>query len=232
MHILENAQPHSAADARASSEPVRLAGVVPFYFTHAEYVTENLRFYVMRPHHKHAHLPPPLWQIAKGTRYICIDGHWRDTTPEDIPLLQRLHRQSDTRYKGTQPHTLPADTSCEDLLDTALREAEEELGLHPHHIAQWFDAGCHRFTSVQAAANASAQVSTQPALYKKMWLFAGEVTDPDLLAQSTPSSHSTQACRWYSVKAFSADGRDDHASILQTIAQRLTAWYASNVTTI
>lgn len=99
------------------------AGVVP-YINGSE-----RRFLVMKPHAKHAHLPPPEWQLCKGTRMQYLPSGWRDLAEGE-------------------PHTGTPET----LAATALREGLEELGLLPESIEQLHDLGPYGFASAKSGS--------------------------------------------------------------------------------
>ena len=84
------------------------------------------RFLVMKPVAKHAHLPPPQYQLCKGTRMHKLETGWHDLAD------------------GQQPSGIP-----ETLLATALREGIEELGLIPEAIKVLYDVGPYAFASAK-----------------------------------------------------------------------------------
>lgn len=79
----------------------------------------------MKPVARHPHLPPPEWQICKGTRMFCpVGGSWEDMKD------------------GARP-----SGEIEALAETALREGAEEMGLKLANIRRLFDLGAHDFSS-------------------------------------------------------------------------------------
>ncbi|MDE3061179.1 MAG: hypothetical protein KGJ06_09220, partial [Pseudomonadota bacterium] len=90
-------QQQSIAPVR-ERELITKAGVVPF-------LRDPLRFYLMKPVARHKDLPPPKFQIGKGTRMMRVGGEWQDI---DV--------------------SVPAGAETEHLAETALREGIEELG--------------------------------------------------------------------------------------------------------
>jgi hypothetical protein len=105
----------------AAQERFNKAGVIPFM------AGTPRRYLVMKPVAKHAHLPPPAFQLCKGTRMERLGNTWLDI--RDLP-------------KGGEPETLAA---------TALREGIEELGLSLPHIRALYDLGPYDFSSATSA---------------------------------------------------------------------------------
>ena len=97
------------------------AGTVPYISG------SQKRFLVMKPVAKHAHLPPPQYQLCKGTRMHKLETGWHDLADGQLPT-------------GT-PET---------LLATALREGVEELGLIPEAIKALYDVGPYAFASAKS----------------------------------------------------------------------------------
>lgn len=93
------------------------AGVIP-------YTGSPRRFLLMKPKPKHAHLPPPDFQLCKGTRMQNLSGTWKDLGDNEP-------------HRGI-PETLAA---------TALREGIEELGLSLHGISALYNIGPYAFAS-------------------------------------------------------------------------------------
>ncbi|MDE3015978.1 MAG: NUDIX hydrolase [Pseudomonadota bacterium] len=121
--------PGASAFAKASADMPRpplpegegiiKAGVVPF-------LRDPLRFYLMKPVARHAGLPPPEFQICKGTRMMKIGGQWQDIVSSPA-----------------------AGMEIESLAETALREGIEELGLTLENIRRLFDLGAYTFVSAK-----------------------------------------------------------------------------------
>lgn len=113
-------QQQSMASAR-EKELITKAGVVPF-------LRNPLRFYLMKPVARHADMPPPQFQIGKGTRMMKMGGVWQDIVSAP-----------------------PAGAEMETLAETALREGIEELGLVLENIRRLFDMGAYDFFSAATA---------------------------------------------------------------------------------
>ena len=95
------------------------AGIIPFIRG-----SHKLSYYMMKPHARHADLPPPEFQICKGTRMQQLpDETWQDV------------------------RTGPMGENPEALAVTALREGIEEIGLIPANIATLYDIGGFDFSS-------------------------------------------------------------------------------------
>lgn len=94
------------------------AGLIPFL------PGTPARFLVMKPVPKHAHLPPPAFQLCKGTRMQQRSGAWRDLA-------------------DNEPHSGTPET----LAETALREGIEELGITLEGIDTLYDVGPYAFSS-------------------------------------------------------------------------------------
>jgi len=97
-----------------------LAGILPVHGKGAD-----VKVYLTRPEARKPDLPPPLFQLGKGTRMLCESNAWRDQRPED---QSPFHAQ-------------------EPLPVTALREGEEELGLQMENVQSLWDAGTYDFLS-------------------------------------------------------------------------------------
>jgi hypothetical protein len=179
---------HTVEPLAAIAPPVQVeryikAGVVPFIATPAGY-----RYYMMKPAARRRELDLPPFQLGKGTRMYCPDGQgWRDM-----------------RDKG-------AETHCETLLQTGLREGIEELGLRLTNICTLYDAGPYRFASAS---------SGKP---KHMWLYAAHVHSPDDFLPASQIESSTADRSWLSLNEFMANGRVDQQYILRDIEARIAA---------
>lgn len=158
------------------------AGIVPFIPAAA---MENWRFLVMQPRGAKPELGPPPWQLCKGTRMQRVDGHWRDMQPGEL-----------------------AGEHAETLEQTALREAEEELGLMQSLILRMYDLGRREIISA----------STGEA--KPLWLFGAEMQAEEPLL--SPQA-STQARQWMGLADFQARGRADHVVMLTQVIGVLAA---------
>lgn len=100
---------------------VRHGGVMPVWRD-----AEGVKVWLARPRPEKPHLPPPLFQLGKGTRMMLDAGRLRDCEYADLPLNE------------AQAEPLPV---------TALREGQEELGLVLDNIKTLYHAGLHSFTS-------------------------------------------------------------------------------------
>ncbi|NBX04345.1 MAG: NUDIX hydrolase [Alphaproteobacteria bacterium] len=117
------------ADFLASCPPLRLGGLVGEAYTKAGVVPfmrgeDGLRFYAMKPRAKRPDLPPPEFQLCKGTRMTQEDGQWRDMRDGEV-----------------------STELSETLAETALREAMEEIGLVLANVTALFDVGGYDFAS-------------------------------------------------------------------------------------
>ena len=100
-------------------EQYNKAGIIPFVRG-----SHKISYYVMKPQARHADLPPPEFQICKGTRMQQLqDGTWHDIRGGTV---------------GDAP---------EPLVVTALREGLEEIGLIPTNISSIYDVGGYDFSS-------------------------------------------------------------------------------------
>ena len=123
-------------NAQADIALFHKAGLLPFVAN---------RFLVMKPVAKHAHLPPPAFQLCKGTRMALIKGEWTDL---------REGQTSET---------------AETLAATALREGMEELALSLEGINDIYDLGPYDFASASSGAPRrlwlfAARLSSEQAL--------------------------------------------------------------------
>lgn len=142
------------------------AGMLPVQYTNEWWV------YAVKPPAKKQELAPPEFQIAKGTRMFCLQHTWQDCT-KTLP---------DT-YDELEPLPL-----------TALREAEEEIGLSHQQIAKWFDMGEVRF------------VSATEGHQKSMQLYAAYLHTP---------LEDTSHARWLSLPEAKRLMRADHFAIVE-----------------
>lgn len=173
------------ADDLPCNDDLYLAGVVPFKVTRAH----GFEWYVVKPDAKKPDLPPPPFQIAKGTRQMRDGKLWRDIEKEDRPY---------TTIHGGDSHEL-----LEPLLHTALREGREELGLDIENIAMLWDAGVHRFASA----------STQKLKYMQLYPLKLH-NDTQFFAPDAEVGKSAE-CVW--LEADNDTLREDHAAILRDI---------------
>jgi ADP-ribose pyrophosphatase YjhB (NUDIX family) len=159
------------------------AGLLPFLPTTQE---ADWQILVMRPRGDKPALGPPPLQICKGTRMARIGGDW-----------------SDMRKK-----TKDYDES-ESLAETALREAEEELGIQPNAIIRLYDLGNAGFASASTSKG------------KYMRLFAAELKNREDLLPMAHIAATTAERRWLSFKEFAWQGREDHVQIAANALSRL-----------
>ena len=162
---------------RLSPDRFVKAGLLPFMRA------GGLRYCVMKPVAKQPDLPPPEWQICKGTRMHYIEGiGWRDMK------------------EGT-----PSEDRRERLVETALREGMEELGLELANIVGLFDMGPYNFASATSGKG------------KHMWVFAVEVIDAYDFLPLEKIADTTADRSWLLADEFAKTGRADHGIILQAI---------------
>lgn len=164
-----------------SSPQVIKVGILPF-IKHES----GLNFMVMKPFAENEILGKPQFQIAKGTRRINISGHWCDMRVDDL---------------------LYADESFhESLINTALREGNEEIGLKPENIKTLFDLGGFTF------------ISASKGIKKPMHLFAAEIID---VTNFSPFEATTSETCWFTKSEFAEKGRADHVLIIKDVVKRL-----------
>ena len=104
---------------------------------------------------------------------------------------------SDARYGGDKPMISkggqdPGETDKE----TALREAEEELGLVRANLTNCFDVGRSSYKNY------------------KLTIFAGEVKD---ISNFTKPCYETAYTVWMTAEDFFVDGREDHRSFVEQL---------------
>lgn len=152
------------------------AGVLPFC-----YVDGVRQYYVMKPRAERPDLPPPEFQLCKGTRMQQGEGNgpWHDMRGDDI-----------------------ADELSETLVQTALREGMEELGLQLENIVGLYELGGYDFSSATTGKG------------KQVWLYAAEIRNCDDFIETEAS---TLARQWMSIAEFAVVGRPDHRYILEHI---------------
>ncbi len=142
--------------------------------------TDNAwRVYAMKPPAEKPELGLPEFQIAKGTRMFRRGNHWHDCK-SDIP----------EHYDELEP--LPI---------TALREAEEEIGLPYTYIEKWFNIGEVEFRSATKQKR------------KAMQLYAAFLNTP---LADTPNA------RWLTPDEAAKHMREDHFAIVQSVIETLS----------
>jgi hypothetical protein len=111
-------------------------------------------------------------------------------------------REDDLRYADESFH--------ETLIGTALREGQEEIGLKSTNIKRLFDMGGFTF------------VSASRGVVKPLHLFAAEIADENDFSEFEAT---TGEARWMTPEEFMAEGRADHAAIIQKLSDRLTQFF-------
>jgi hypothetical protein len=172
-------------DEKAPPPHVTKVGILPFLPAAGEL---PWRVMAMKPRGDAKHLGAPSFQLAKGTRRLFINERWCDM------------REDDLRY---------ADPSFwEPLIDTALREGREEIGLKPSNIARLYDMG--GFTFISATRN----------IKKPLHMFAAHIRDE---GDFSAFERTTQEARWLTLTELSTLGRSDHVAIIGDVLARLMA---------
>lgn len=147
---------------------------------------DGFRFYGMKPRSTAPELGIPPFQVCKGTRMHRVPGvGWCD-------MRQGMHA-----------------ADMETLIETALREGIEELGLELENIAGIYDMGAFGFSSATTG---------KP---KQMWLFAAEMMDENDFLHDREVALTTEDRRWFTAQEFAAHGREDHRYILKEMETRL-----------
>lgn len=173
---------------RDKNLPVRgvtKVGIIPF-IPHND--DAGWKFKLMRPQAEFGHPSgsSPDFQVAKGTRRINLGHGWCDMREDDL-----IHADP-VFYEG--------------LVDTALREGEEEIGLKPRNIARLFDVGVYAITSSRRQT--------------KKWLhmFAAEVKDPNDFGEFETK---TAQADWMDMPSIISIARADHTAIIQSVFDQL-----------
>lgn len=163
-------------------------GILPF--TRAD---GALKIMVMKPFAEKEILGIPQFQIAKGTRRINISGSWCDMRLDDL---------------------LYADESFhEPIMETALREGNEEIGLKTANIKTLFDMGGFTFVSASRGTK------------KPLHMFAAEVIDKNDFSHFEATTSET---RWLTPEEFAGEGRQDHVIIMHEVVERLIQYTINN----
>lgn len=166
---------------RQPPDKILKVGILPFINC------SGLEYYFMKPKATHAELAAPEFQICKGTRMHYFEGvGWRD--------IKEGERSEERR---------------ELLIETALREGREELGLDFFNIVGLFEVGTYNFISA----------STGKA--KQMWMFAAEVISKSDFLPDTEIANTTAERKWMNATDFEQIGREDHRSIVTDINKKL-----------
>jgi 8-oxo-dGTP pyrophosphatase MutT (NUDIX family) len=173
------------AALRLSPDRFLKASVVPFIRR------AGLEYYVMKPRAARPELAPPEFQLCKGTRKHFMDGlGWCD-------------------MKEGQP----GEGQRETLLETALREGVEELGLELMNIVSVFELGPYSFQSATTKKS------------KQMWVFAVEVIDGSDFLDASRIEPTTAERGWMRPDVFAAEGRSDHRPVLADVHEKLVKRY-------
>jgi len=173
------------ADQLAASERHTKAGVVPFMRTQPH------QFHFMKPGSKITGLTEATFQICKGTRMHFVPGTgWRDIR--------------DSKNKMELKET---------LVQTALREGIEELGLKLGNIVKLIELGTYHFSSATTGKD------------KEMWLYAAEMVNQSNFLPDSEIASSTAAREWMTAAQFTSAGREDHRYILKDITSKLYEIY-------
>lgn len=185
-HMLGNIDVIDLLDGKQDGDDLSKAGVLPFIRE-----GNSIMFFLMRPVPQRPDLGPPEFQIAKGTRRIREGGQWCDITSRHMPLkdLSRV----------------------EDLLTTAVREGQEELGLRVDNIARLYKGRVFAFRSA----------TTGKA--KQMLVHAVEVLDRDQFDEPNMEAGSRPECRWLSPEACRMQAREDHYVIVDEFYRALSS---------
>jgi hypothetical protein len=163
-------------------ELINKAGFIPYCIYHG-----NPLVLLMKPKAEKAYLPPPLFQIAKGTRLVRINGKWQD-------LKRNMMEQKF------------AKDDLEDLQATALREAEEEIGLWPEILTNIKNLGIFEF------------VSSSHNLPKKMAIYTAKIDYDQKFA--IPDSATAQTA-WINPKIQESEIREDHRMIINRVMEKI-----------
>ncbi len=174
----------SLVDSVALRQPpdkILKIGILPFI------KRAGLEYFVMKPAAARAELAAPEFQICKGTRMHYFEGiGWRDMKDGE-----------------------PAEYQRELLVETALREGREELGLNFINIISLFDLGSYHFSSASTGK------------LKQLWMFAAEVIDKSDFLPDDKIDKTTAQRQWMSSDEFAQVGREDHRPIVADIHLRL-----------
>lgn len=172
-------------DENKEVEQVTKVGIIPF-LPHAE--RQQWKFMLMKPHVELGHPAgtTPDYQIAKGTRRINMGGGWCDMREDDL-------KHADPVFYET-------------LVETALREGREEIGLKPKNIRQLFDVGVFSITSARRGNS------------KPIHIFAAQMHTHDDFGVF---ESKTAEVVWMTAVEFASVGRPDHIHILNEVYVRL-----------
>lgn len=161
-------------------------GILPFIKDNSSEDSDNLRMLFMKPLAENEILGSPDFQIAKGTRRINISGDWCDMREDDLIFADESFHET--------------------LIETALREGNEEIGLKADNILRLFDFGVFSF------------ISASKGMRKPLHIFAAEMIDSNNFASFEATTSETG---WFSAAAFEHKGRKDHVVIVKEVVSRL-----------
>jgi 8-oxo-dGTP pyrophosphatase MutT (NUDIX family) len=172
-------------EKQSEPELVTKVGIIPF-LPHTE--EGEWQFMLMKPHSELGHPggAAPEFQIAKGTRRINMGGGWCDMRDDDLINADPIF--------------------CENLIDTALREGEEEIGLKRNNIVKLFDMGVFSI------------VSARRGFRKPIHIFAAEMNQAHDFGEFEPK---TAEVVWITSQQIKSGIRGDHVIILQSVHERL-----------
>lgn len=157
------------------------AGIIPF-----RDIGGVRHYVVMKPVAKRLDLGEPEFQLCKGTRMYFEDGTWQDMKK---PVL---HEQ------------------MEPLVETALREGIEELGIILDNIDSIIDVGPYTFTSATTGKE------------KTSWMFAASIKDTEAFLPLADIAGTTSERNTVTLLDFKKL-RPDHMHILQQVDTALGA---------
>lgn len=163
---------------------VNKAGLLPVHASKKR----GIELLLLRPVARKKHKTPPAFQIGKGTRMQLPEGKliWKDVEDGDEP------------EKGA---------TLETLAETALREAEEELGLVLPDDAVLWDMGTLPFSSISSGKT------------KWMRLFAVRLDHADANLEQDLTHHGTEEVAWIHVDETDDETRvrADHAKLIEKV---------------
>ncbi|MEI7668667.1 MAG: NUDIX domain-containing protein [Pseudomonadota bacterium] len=160
-------------------------GILPF-FVEKSGENNEINIMVMRPIAEKEILGKPEFQLAKGTRKVNVSDSWCDMREDDLIF---------------------ADESFhEPLIETALREGNEEIGLKTENIGKLYDLGGFSF------------ISASKGTKKPLHLFAAAIIDKNNFCEFEKSTSET---KWLRLEEFIANGRKDHILIIEEAVRLL-----------
>lgn len=175
--------------SEAPEGEITKCGILPFISADSP---ERYQCYLMRPVASKPHLPPPEWQICKGTRLVRLHAGGQDKPWED---MEDGVDYTNKRYNK------------ESVLDCAIREGNEEIGLINNNIKKIYNLSLCSFSS---ASSGKA---------KWMHLFAVTVVNPE--CWGVLDAATTAACEWIALENMEAIARKDHFDLIKSATYRL-----------